>query len=663
MEMKNCSNSDNLSSNQSFHSEDESSLVSFRTGCLQMDPGTLKGKRCQMFQMIVLPFIPIAALIIQNVFLLTGATSALRISQEINGQIRVTVQVDTLLTELQFERTDVAYFMFSNSNVTRLQILDRFLKTDQLVTNLSTLVDDEVLSGKDISFQTHLQAINLQRHKILNLTNLNTSQCDDDALEEMIWYNQANDLILDQLSRTIRETNTGLWKSLVAYKNMMKTIENFSISLVYGFYYYCRGHLSNRSLARYVRYDSLAEEYLNTTMYFSSDVFQKYGKFHVNREAFLHLKSRRNEIYANIIMGPKFTDAEMYFQEMNEYIQLLRSYQGHLRDVVSSEIQAEINSATYQLGYTIAIVIIVTVLSPIIIVIVQNITEAIHTYSTVLAKKSHALNQERRRSDRLLRQMLPMSVVKELKQRRQVPAESFQSVTIYFSDIVNFTRLSSTSSPMEIVIMLNSLYQLFDSRIEHYDVYKVETIGDAYMVVSGLPKRNGILHAGEICTMALDLISGVKIFRIPHRPEETLSIRIGINTGPCVAGVIGTKMPRYCLFGDTINTASRMESNGEPQDTKDVLDLIGGFFTEVRGTLEIKGKGTMTTYWLVGKEGGLPRSVELCTPGYLKPILTPEFVREFLGDNMEDEDAQVFATSKSSLKSGAVSSQKSSVTS
>lgn len=123
--------------------------------------------------------------------------------------------------------------------------------------------------------------------------------------------------------------------------------------------------------------------------------------------------------------------------------------------------------------------------------------------------------------------------------------------------------LTVSLPPLQVVNLLNDLYTLFDGIIGNYDVYKVETIGDAYMVVSGLPKTNGILHAGEAASMSLHLLDAIRKFRIRHRPNDTLKLRIGLHSGSCVSGVVGQKMPRYCLFGDTVNTASRMESTGQ----------------------------------------------------------------------------------------------------
>ncbi|KAK2824834.1 hypothetical protein Q7C36_018761 [Tachysurus vachellii] len=226
----------------------------------------------------------------------------------------------------------------------------------------------------------------------------------------------------------------------------------------------------------------------------------------------------------------------------------------------------------------------------------------------LVAERTQDLMHEKQKTDRLLYSMLPKQVADDLRQGKQSQAQSYVSATVYFSDIVGFTQLSSTSTPYQVVDFLNKLYTAFDEIIDNHDVYKVETIGDAYMVVSGVPRENGILHASEIASMALDLVSVCKTFRIPHKPQTQLQIRAGIHSGPVVAGVVGTKMPRYCLFGDTVNTASRMESTSEALKIQCsssafyLLEEIGGYTLTCRGVLQVKGKGDMVTYWLEGKQ-------------------------------------------------------------
>ncbi|CAF0852137.1 unnamed protein product [Adineta steineri] len=218
---------------------------------------------------------------------------------------------------------------------------------------------------------------------------------------------------------------------------------------------------------------------------------------------------------------------------------------------------------------------------------------------------------EKKKAEELLYQLLPPTVAAQLMIGQPVTAESFECVTIYFSDIVGFTSLSSESTPLQVVDLLNDLYSVFDGVTENYDVYKVETIGDAYMVVSGLPTRNGDLHAREIARLSLALLNAVLNFRIRHRPDKQLLLRIGIHSGPCVTGVVGLRMPRFCLFGDTVNTASRMESNGKAlrihvsSSTTAILQKFGAFELKFRGEIEMKGKGKQRTYWLLGEQGGL----------------------------------------------------------
>nr|XP_040033540.1 heat-stable enterotoxin receptor [Gasterosteus aculeatus aculeatus] len=244
----------------------------------------------------------------------------------------------------------------------------------------------------------------------------------------------------------------------------------------------------------------------------------------------------------------------------------------------------------------------------------DNMIRRLQMYSRnlehLVEERTALYKAERDRADCLNYMLLPGPVVKSLKESGVVEPELYEEVTIYFSDIVGFTTLCQYSTPMEVVDMLNDLYGGFDAIVDHHDVYKVETIGDAYMVASGLPKRNGNRHAVDVCRMALDILAFIGNFQLRHLPGIPVWIRIGVHSGPCAAGVVGIKMPRYCLFGDTVNTASRMESTGHPlrihvsQPTIDILQRTDCEFEyEVRGETYLKGKGTETTCWLTGEKG------------------------------------------------------------
>ena len=211
------------------------------------------------------------------------------------------------------------------------------------------------------------------------------------------------------------------------------------------------------------------------------------------------------------------------------------------------------------------------------------------------------LNTERDRAERLLLNVLPEAVANRLKLGQATIADSFAEVTVLFADIVDFTSLSARISAEQLVQMLNQVFSAFDQLAEKHGLEKIKTIGDAYMIVSGLNDPNPN-HIEAVAEMALDMQS--ELLKMSEATGIDLKVRIGMDTGPVVAGVIGTKKFIYDLWGDTVNTASRMESQGlagRIQVTQRLYErLLGKYQFEERGMIQVKGKGEMTAYLLNG---------------------------------------------------------------
>ncbi|KAH8233139.1 hypothetical protein KR026_004758 [Drosophila bipectinata] len=594
------------------------------------NPAIKTGRRLQLMQMIILPFIPILALIVQTSVSLQEILEYRSAVADIETQVTIATDLGKVVTRLQLERSEVAFYIFTNgSKERRNNLTQRFTNTDHALNNMTTWNEISVPTAPDEDEDDREMMLTRTdfQSRLSDFRNRVRLEPEESSITEVMnWYTSINRGLLHHLNEQIKETdNSGVWRYLVGFKNLLKSIECQNIATSFGIRYYGRGSLTAENFVSYVRYEFMAREMINSTLNYAPMLKEMYTNITCTKK-FHRAKQMGATLLKNSPNVSNERSAIEYYDLMNNYTDDLRILQKALRRQIKEYVDSTLAEADRKEAIGIAILVVVLLVSPVIIVLVKNAAATIQLYAVNLSQKAKELKREKRKSDSLLFQMLPPSVAMQLKQTQKVPAELYEAVTIYFSDIVGFTEIAADCTPLEVVTFLNSIYRVFDERIECYDVYKVETIGDSYMVASGLPVKNGNKHISEIATMALDLLDASSVFRIPRAGDEFVQIRCGVHTGPVVAGIVGTKMPRYCLFGDTVNTASRMESTGEAQkihiteEMHDSLQQVGGFRTEHRGLIDVKGKGLMSTYWLTCKDGPVRAREEISWRADMQPV-------------------------------------------
>merc|ERR1712038_812235 len=216
--------------------------------------------------------------------------------------------------------------------------------------------------------------------------------------------------------------------------------------------------------------------------------------------------------------------------------------------------------------------------------------------------------------------------------------EAYEMVTMLFSDIVTFTVICSRLKPLQVVALLNNMYTLFDFLCDQNAVYKVETIGDAYLIVAGCPVK-AANHALKICDMAFDMMDGITMLKVPGSGDD-IHMRIGVHSGPVVAGVVGLKMPRYCLFGTNVGLTEKFESNSQPmkihvsEPCKQLL--TAQYKCEQRDAPEVREKcGGHMSYFLTSKDGRQP-----LRPEVIKALLPTAAEMPSVGGKKEDKKAE-----------------------
>ncbi|XP_072046461.1 uncharacterized protein [Amphiura filiformis] len=584
-------------------------------GKCRENPLTDKGKGIQLTKMLILILIPILSLAILAVMDLETIARNNNVNVEVRNVIKFSRDIGVLLSTLQRERDMAALYVSAIGAANNMYLIETYPLTDVALDELQYWpVETGIL--KELPF--FRKKSDFKKHLANHRSNLNRNNTT--VYQEIDFYTSALQIFIDWLYESVGNSKGhAIWKTLVAYQMLIVSNVDTGIERTLGSVFFARGQFDRHEdyvwyLEKYnvgtwnflasKRYSMLAIElYDKGVANLSEDFLQTITEM---RTVIREYGSINNVEYGTL--EPSFNDATIWFDSMTSYVNILENVQKKMAEEILARLENDLQSDRKSITVSIALVIVVIIMCPLILRAFWALTRDIQNYALSLASQTKALNKEKKRADWLLYSMMPKVVAEQLMTNQGVTAEYYDSATVFFADIDGFGKLCSMSSPMQIVEMLNGLYLVFDTRIDNYNVYKVETINETYMLASGLPSRCGNRHVGEIATVALDLVHHACFLEVPHRKHKKIQIRVGINTGSVVAGVVGLKMPRYCLFGDTVNIASRMQSTGLPGRVQvsdssylALMDL-GGYTLIERGLVDVKGKGAMNTYWLTEKE-------------------------------------------------------------
>ncbi|XP_061188147.1 uncharacterized protein LOC133196250 [Saccostrea echinata] len=564
-----------------------------------------KGRKIQLLKMLCLTLVPTLGLWVFCAFQLTTEVNIRRNYEKSIESLTFSINVGKLIHHLQNERDLSILYLSAIGPETKSFLLQEYTITDEFIESLQMWPGNLDRYNRPAFRSKNKLIAHLGRHR----QNLDGSTID----QEHVFYSSIIDIIVHWGYETISESKFAvIWKSFVAFQKITVAKENLGVERAFGTMFFASGGFENHKQYETYNINSFGfqENYVSARMY-SPHVghLDLHGieSFGINVSVTIRNFRKYVKEFGEEEQDPAKADiqkARWHYDNVTKYLDTLLSLQTTLGYICMSKLSTLAERAKTGVFINIFLLVFVLLSCSFLIFCVENQTSNIQKFAGILVDRTKELNVEKKKTDSLLYQMIPKSVAKKLKRNDDINAEYFKSVTVFFSDIEGFSYITRSLSPLRLVELLNVLYGAIDNLVDQKNLYKVETINDSYMIVSGLPKRNKDHHASEIADFAIALQKMMMMKTFYEFGRRHIQLKIGINSGSCMAGIVGSKLPRYCLFGDTINVASRMKSTGLrnqihiSHSTYTLLAKTGKYTILKRGIVNIKGKGEMPTYWL-----------------------------------------------------------------
>ncbi|XP_014681070.1 PREDICTED: uncharacterized protein LOC106820963 [Priapulus caudatus] len=498
------------------------------TGICSGDPVTRRGKRIQLAKVLGVIMIPIIAVISQNLALLIGSVGERSRVGSLSEQVSTGVEIGNLIHHVQIERGITALYIASQGDAAVAERRAEVSRdTDNMLVNISLWPQSE---NTPEAFRTKNKfQLELNKHRY-HLSRLSIESATVRA--EILYYSGLIELLLDWVTDVVQQSKgSENWKSLVAYSSLVHGKEQAGIERATGSSFYAAGGYTTPELVDYTEKLFQGRAYLDSANRYSPIIVRVLSTHYYNTSLEQVIESMRETILRNEQRKESAQQGTIWFEKMTAFIDILHVAELAMTEHIQVTLSEDVSQASRRMTINICILVIVVVVSPIIVYFVYNMTTNIQKFIGKMNETVAELNREKKRAEILLYQMLPKAVASKLTNREAIEPETFAEVTVFFSNIVDFDQICSQLTPIQVVHMLNTLYQTCDSKIELYDVYKVETIGGAYMVVSGCPTRNGSKHASEIASMALDLMTVIENIPVPQNIDAILQLRAGIHSG------------------------------------------------------------------------------------------------------------------------------------